>query len=312
MKNVSNNEAKPYEILAYVHRNNSELVGYDVKVEQEIIPIFINDEYWPGILDKETKRFKGWYYNTVFEITENEEERGVISALDKLKEFVGLGLVENAFLDAKRNVYMIEPEYRQETIEETNKNIGEENLKLQSKQRKALVMGAEIVHPKYILNKELYYYDKSGNDVCCSLTPYGKELLYLNYPLQVPLIHYKGEVVTSYKGMFGGLNNGMYKYKIDVSRLHCYYITDMSYMFAFSKFGELMGMDNIVTDRVRNMDGMFMYSNIENINFGHIDTDSLKTAKDFWRNAKVDKSENKSMFTNKVGSQIELGECSNV
>lgn len=41
---------------------------------------------------------------------------------------------------------------------------------------------------------------------------------------------------------------------------------------------------------------MFMYSNIGNINFGHIDTASLKIAKDFWHNAKVDKSENENIF----------------
>lgn len=198
--------------------------------------------------------------------------------MSMLRYYMESNSVGNAFLDDHGHVHLRNPSYVSYQVKES--------------EEKAV---------SSYFPQEFYQYEEKDGLLCCSLTAEARVWLeqtplvphYATLP--PPLLHYNGEVVTSFSRLLENISMGE---TLDVSALNSYHIEDMSFLFhRFRRHSqepclymtphtvELIGLEKLDTKKVTNMERMFESAYMGKLDLSTMDTSSVEKAIYFWNNA---------------------------
>lgn len=246
-----------------------------------------------------------------------DEEGTVINWKDKerverLKKDILEMKVENGIVDVRGHIRLIQPQYNTFILEE------KEQIERAKKVKKKAVHN--LLGESYIIYPEKFYkYSENKGVISCSLTQESREWIQSQQKpvVPMPLLHYKGEEVTSYRELFQDLK---LKNSLDISNLNAHYVTDMSRMFAACKkyevpqlfYGrnsdeefkkssfDLLGIEHLSTTRLENAAEMFKKTYIKTLDLEDFETCSLKYVREFWENASFGSVTGREIFKARI------------
>lgn len=236
-----------------------------------------------------------------------EEEGKVIKWKDKeeveaLKQDILEKKVENAIVDVRGHIRLIQPAYQAYVLNEAEQE--EHDKKATTKALHDLLGISYLEYPE-----KFYQYTENAENTCCSLTKEARNWLQSqnNPVVPMPMLHYNGEEVKSYRGLFQNLK---LKNSLDISSVNSHYVTDMKSMFAGCVKADqptmrsrnfrnlpnemdewmkcsffLLGFEHLSTTRLENAREMFKNSQIRILDLRDFEVCSMKSVREFWEYA---------------------------
>lgn len=225
-----------------------------------------------------------------------------LEAVEALKQEILEQRVENAVVDVRGHIRLIEPQYQACVLDEAEEKARERKVTEQALHK--------LLGEPYVMYPEKFYqYGHNGKLMGCSLTKDARIWIESqeNAVVPMPMLHYKGEEVKSYQGLFQNLK---LQDSLDISHVNSHYVTDMTSMFENSHRADLsvywshanitlpededkcrkhsfflLGFESLSTTFTKDCGAMFKKTYLRFLDLRNFEVCSMKSVFEFWEYA---------------------------